>query len=309
MIRWKYILLALAAGLLLHSGYMYYKVGRDVAREQWEVPSILYGRPTEIRKGDHLGNLRFAERLQRLSYRKVAGKPSAAGTYSEDQTKFRIFLREDGAEKSSRKGGPVEIIVRDGRVASLASPAGAQLSSIRLEPEEIGRIMGPKMESRRLVALSAISPFFQNAVIASEDSRVDSHIGFDIRAIGRAFFANIRNQRFAQGGSTITRAARKELLPFPKEDPLAQTVRAGPRPFYRAAVLEKADPGDVPEQDLLRAGRPPGDLRHRRGSGILFLEAGERTFPRRVCAARGNHPLAEPVLAFKGPKGGKRAAQ
>jgi penicillin-binding protein 1B len=217
MIRWKYILLALAAALLFHSGYMYYKVGRDVARERWEVPSILYGRPTEIRKGDHLGNLRFAERLQRLSYRKVKGKPSAAGTYSEDQEKFRIFIRENGPEKSSRKDGPVEILLRDGRASSLVSPAGGQLESIRLEPEEIGRIMGPKMESRRLVALSAISPFFQSAVIASEDSRFYSHIGFDIRAIGRALFANVREQRFAQGGSTITQQLAKNFFLSPRK--------------------------------------------------------------------------------------------
>jgi hypothetical protein len=90
MIR-RYLLLALAAALLLHIGYLYYKVGRGGAGDHWEVPSILYGRPTEIRKGDHLGNLRFAERLHRLSYRKVMGKPSTAGTYSEEQAKFRVF--------------------------------------------------------------------------------------------------------------------------------------------------------------------------------------------------------------------------
>src|SRR5512147_1667587 len=96
-------LMALAALLLLQSGYLYYKVGRKVAGEPWEAPSILYGRPTEIRKGDHLANLRLAERLRRLSYRKVTGKPSTAGTYSEEQAKFKIFLRDSGAEKSSRK--------------------------------------------------------------------------------------------------------------------------------------------------------------------------------------------------------------
>ncbi len=215
MIRWKYIFLGLAAVLLFHAGYLYYKVGRDVGKEHWEVPSILYGRSTEIRKGDHLGNLRFSERLSRLSYRKVTGKPSAAGTYSEDEAKYRVFLRENAAEKPSPKGGPIEIIVRDGRVASLVSPAGVQLESIRLEPEEIGRIMGPKMESRRLVSLSSISPFFPKAVIATEDARFYSHAGFDIRAIGRAFFANLRGQRFAQGGSTITQQLAKNFFLSP----------------------------------------------------------------------------------------------
>jgi penicillin-binding protein 1B len=111
----------------------------------------------------------------------------------------------------------LDIVVRDGRVVSLVSPAGAQLESIHLEPEEIGRIMGPKMESRRPVALSAISPFLQNAVIASEDARFYSHIGIDILAIGRALFANLKEQRFAQGGSTITQQLAKNFFLSPKK--------------------------------------------------------------------------------------------
>ncbi|MBE0558068.1 MAG: hypothetical protein IH628_12620, partial [Proteobacteria bacterium] len=72
MIR-KYLLLSLTAALLLHIGYLYLKVARGAAGNAGEAPSILYGRPMEIRTGDHLGNLRSAERLQRLSYRKVTG--------------------------------------------------------------------------------------------------------------------------------------------------------------------------------------------------------------------------------------------
>jgi penicillin-binding protein 1B len=216
MIR-RYLLLALAAALLLHLGYLYYKIDRVGTGGQWEVPSILYGRPTEIRKGDHLGNLRLVERLHRLSYRKVMGKPSIPGTYSEEQEKIRIFPRDNATEKSSPKSGPVDISVRDGRVVSMVSPAAVQLDSIHLEPEEIGRVMGPNMESRRPVPLSAISIFFQNAVIASEDARFYSHIGIDIRAIGRALFANLRERRFAQGGSTITQQLAKNFFLSPKK--------------------------------------------------------------------------------------------
>ena len=216
MIR-RYLLLALGAALLIHSGYLYYKVGRGVAADSWEVPSILYGRPTEVRKGDHLGNLRFAERVHKLSYTKVKGKPSIAGTYVEEPEKIRIFLRNSGIERSSFERGPVDIVVRDGRVVSLVSPTGVQLDSIHLEPEEIGRIMGPRMESRRPVTLAAISPFLQNAVIASEDARFYSHIGVDVLAIGRALFTNLREQRFAQGGSTLTQQLAKNLFLSPKK--------------------------------------------------------------------------------------------
>ena len=216
MIR-RYFFITLALALLLHIGYLYFKVGRGVAGDAWEAPSILYGRPTVIRKGDHLGNRRFAERLRRLAYRKVVGKPSAAGTFSEDPAQIRIFPRDSGTEKPSPVSGPVDIVVRDGRVASLVSPGGKELNSVRLEPEEIGRIMGPKMENRRPVALSAISPFLQNAVIASEDTRFYSHFGIDVRAVGRALFTNLKEQRFAQGGSTITQQLAKNFFLSPKK--------------------------------------------------------------------------------------------
>ncbi len=215
MIR-RYLLLTFAVILLVHIGYLYFEVVRGIAGDAWESPSVLYGRPLEIRKGDHLSNLRFAERLHRF-YREVKGKPSTAGTFSKEQANIRIFPRDNGTEMHSHKSGPVDIVVRDGRVVSLVSPAGAQLDSIRLEPEEIGRIMGPKMESRHPVILSAISPFLQNAVIASEDARFYSHIGIDILAIGRALFTNLREQRFVQGGSTITQQLAKNSFLSPKK--------------------------------------------------------------------------------------------
>ena len=245
MIR-RTLLLALAAALLVHVGYLYYEVGTGVSGDGWEAPSILYGRPTEIRKGDHLGNLHFAERLRRLSYKKVTGRPSTAGTYSEDQGKIRIFFRDTGTGKSSHQNGPADIVVRDGRVMSLVSATGAQLDSVRLEPEEIGRIMGPKMESRRPVPLSAISPFLQKAVIASEDARFYSHIGIDFIAIGRALVYQPQGSSVCSGRLYPYTTTGEELLPFPKEDPLAQTAGGGTGPLSRVAILEKTDLRDVP---------------------------------------------------------------
>ena len=209
------ILSILALVLLIHAGYLWYSVSRRVSENAGETPAIFYGRPLEIRKGDHLGNLRFHERLRGLSYRKVSGKPVSPGTYSEEGGKIRIFPRGNPAEKPLRDPRPVEMEVRDRRVVSLASLAGGALESFRLEPEEIGRILGPQMESRQPVPLSAISPFLQNAVIASEDARFYSHLGIDLHAIGRALLSNLKERRFAQGGSTITQQLVKNLFLSP----------------------------------------------------------------------------------------------
>lgn len=219
MIR-RYLLFFLALALLAvmsHVGYLYFEVGRGIAGRAGEVPSIFYGSSTEIRKGDYLGKLRFTERLQRLSYKKVTGTPTVAGTYSAGQEHIRIFLRNKGTGNISPEKGPVDMVIRDGRIVSIISSTGGQMESICLEPEEIGRIMGPEMESRRPVTLSAVSRHMQNAVIASEDARFYSHIGIDILAVSRALLVNLKERRFAQGGSTITQQLAKNFFLSPQK--------------------------------------------------------------------------------------------
>ena len=49
-----------------------------------------------------------------------------------------------------------------------------------------------------------ISPLMKQAIIAVEDRRYFEHHGVDMRAIGRALWADIRQQGVVQGGSTIT---------------------------------------------------------------------------------------------------------
>ncbi|MEW6720156.1 MAG: PBP1A family penicillin-binding protein [Thermodesulfobacteriota bacterium] len=201
--------------------------------EAGDVPSIVYGRPTEIRPGDHLGNLRFEERLRRLSYRKVSGKPSRPGTWSEEAGKIRIVTRGYRIGEVPVGDGYAELEVRDGRVMSIASRVGNPLPSARLEPEEVSRIFGPRMESRRPIPLDAIPRNLQNAVIAAEDARFHSHKGIDFFGIGRAAVANLRERRFAQGGSTITQQVAKNFFLSPKK-----TIGRKLREAELAIVLE-----------------------------------------------------------------------
>jgi len=233
----RYVLLFLAVSALLaaasHLGYMYFKVGREVAEKSGEAPAIFYGSPTYIRKGDHLENLRFTERLQRLSYKRIQGKPTETGTYSIARDSIRIYPRVNGSEKKSFPDGPVKIVVQSGRVVSLLSPDGSQLNSICLEPEEIGRILGPQMESRRPVTLDAVSPYLQKAVVASEDARFYSHIGIDFLAIGRALLINLKERRFAQGASTITQQLARNFFLSPQK-----TLGRKLREMEMALVLE-----------------------------------------------------------------------
>ncbi len=202
-----------AAGLLIHFIFAYIETGKEMDGAKAS-PTIFYSRALEIRKGDHPGNLRLTERLERLSYRQVTGKPVKPGTFSKTKDRIWLFLRGTRGDGCSMPSGPVDIALDDGRVASLVCPDGNPLPSIRLEPEEIGRLTGPKMAPHAPVPLSEISPYLQSAVIACEDKRFYSHFGIDPIAAGRALWVNLREKRFVQGAATITQQlARNVFLP------------------------------------------------------------------------------------------------
>ncbi|HEV3478507.1 MAG TPA: PBP1A family penicillin-binding protein [Gaiellaceae bacterium] len=59
-------------------------------------------------------------------------------------------------------------------------------------------------ENRVLVDYEDIAPVMKQAIVAIEDRRFFEHRGVDLRAIGRAVWADITEKSVVQGGSTIT---------------------------------------------------------------------------------------------------------
>jgi penicillin-binding protein 1A len=59
-------------------------------------------------------------------------------------------------------------------------------------------------ESRVILPSGKIAPIMKQAIVAIEDKRFYDHRGVDLRAIGRAFWADVQNKSVVEGGSTIT---------------------------------------------------------------------------------------------------------
>ena len=59
-------------------------------------------------------------------------------------------------------------------------------------------------ESRMLVPSDEISGRMKQAIVAVEDRRFCEHRGIDVHGIARAVWADIRNKKVVEGGSTIT---------------------------------------------------------------------------------------------------------
>lgn len=72
----------------------------------------------------------------------------------------------------------------------------------------LGRVF---RENRTNVALKDIPKELREATVAIEDKRFYEHSGVDMRGVARAVLANIRGQRMAQGGSTITQQLARNV--------------------------------------------------------------------------------------------------
>jgi penicillin-binding protein 1A len=66
-------------------------------------------------------------------------------------------------------------------------------------------------ENRVLVDYGDVAPVMKQAIIAIEDRRFFEHRGVDVRAIGRALWADVTQKTVVQGGSTITQQFIKNM--------------------------------------------------------------------------------------------------
>ena len=86
------------------------------------------------------------------------------------------------------------------------------------------RLRGPT--SRKYALERDISPTLQDAVMAAEDRRFESHVGIDPRAIVRAAWADVRSGELEQGGSTITQQLVKNAYVGPERSAARKTREA-----------------------------------------------------------------------------------
>ncbi|CAN5882569.1 penicillin-binding protein 1A [soil metagenome] len=83
-----------------------------------------------------------------------------------------------------------------------AAPGGSATEVLDADGELIGTLKGE--QKRKIVPLDQISPFLQQAAVATEDRSFFTHNGISPRGMVRALFTNVQEGAVSQGGSTIT---------------------------------------------------------------------------------------------------------
>jgi len=115
-------------------------------------------------------------------------------------------------------------------------------SSIRVQVRDpksgdiqwLGALSAGRLEDRKPVKLSEVPPLLIQAIVTLEDPRFLGHEGFDALGILRAFWANLKSLRYAQGGSTITQQLVKNVFLSNEK-----TIRRKLTELILAALVEK----------------------------------------------------------------------
>ena len=96
-------------------------------------------------------------------------------------------------------------------------------------------------ESRVILPSGQIAPIMKQAIVAIEDKRFYDHRGVDLRAIGRAFWADVQNKSVVEGGSTITQQFIKNA--YVEGQPLGRPQAEGGRARLAARAAQRRRTG------------------------------------------------------------------
>jgi penicillin-binding protein 1B len=195
------------------------------------LPTRVYGRSLTLEIGKPAGLARIEKHLRAAGYQVAKAQPKP-GEFRAAKSAFSLRAR-----RLAYPGAPApEALIAgtlhpSGAVASL-TVNGDDANKVVLEPPLLASL-AESGEDREIVRLADIPLHVVDAVLMTEDRRFYSHIGVDpIRMFGAAV-ENAKEQRIAEGGSTITQQLVKNVYLSPE-----RTFTRKFKEIFRALWLE-----------------------------------------------------------------------
>ncbi|MFK7913089.1 MAG: penicillin-binding protein 1B [Pseudomonadales bacterium] len=219
MKRWLWIafkisLVLLLIGAVALAGYFIHldkSVTAKFEGRRWSIPAVVYAQPLELFAGLRISPAALILELQRVGYEAASG-PLLPGHYRHNDSELRVHLRGFRFPEQARIATEVSLQFAGGLLTSITESSGAALPLIRLDPPAIGSIFPSHGEDRVIVTPQQVPELLRSALKAVEDQSFDTHHGFDLRGIARAFLINVRAGELSQGGSTLTQQLVKSYF-------------------------------------------------------------------------------------------------
>lgn len=203
------LLCAFATGFYL--AQLYGEISALIGQREAALTSAIYSAPLVIQRGDDVARLHLLDRLDHLSYTRVAG-PAHPGEYALTPGRITIYLR---AFREGLREYPDELVhlSLDGTLVDhVADSFGTALDAAALEPEVIGRLLPGAPAERVEVQLGELPPYLTRGLLATEDRYFYYHPGFDPVRILEAAIADLHSHRLRQGASTITQQLARTFI-------------------------------------------------------------------------------------------------
>ena len=125
-------------------------------------------------------------------------------------------------------------------VAAVFGVKGYLMSREALEQLPVEEMAEEIQADEHFTTIEELPELYVQAVIAAEDQRFWTHGGYDLIAIGRALWNDLRTLSFAEGGSTITQQLAKNQY-FTQEKRIERKVAEVFAAVEIEAVLTKEE--------------------------------------------------------------------
>lgn len=245
---WQRVLaVLLIAGIVvsgLLAGYLVYLdrlITQTFEGRRWSVPARVYAQPVELYPGRSLRPEDLVVELRRLGYRQSSARQS--GTFVRSGNEVRIRARRFVFDDRVRE--ETDFTIRfAGAVIIAMEEAGRKSHLARLDAPLIGSFFPSHGEDRLIVAPADTPKLLTDGLKVVEDRNFDRHRGFDLAAIARAAWVNLRSGDVQQGGSTLTQQLVKSYFLDNR-----RTVTRKLKELAMAVILESR----FEKEDLLNA--------------------------------------------------------
>ena len=224
-------LLAALVLVLVWLAYLDAVISSTFDRKRYALPATVYARSLELFEGAQVLSAQLVAELEGIGYRRV-DQLFRPGQFRLAGTKLELFTRDFKFPDQLVEGARHAIELRQDRVVALTRDAKT-IDLLRLEPMVIGGVYPKHGEDRILVQLSEVPRTLTEGLLAIEDQQFQTHKGFSLTGILRAFTTNLQSGRVVAGGSTITQQLVKNYYLTPD-----RTLIRKVRELFMSVLLE-----------------------------------------------------------------------